>query len=149
MQAETRGSLEKRRWEMESAATLLKLEVENEMRMGFRSSSLSSQEPLEDSEASSEVQGSLCESGNFEETGLFAPAADKRLLSLEEKLDFSKIFLTVKSFPEELLPVPQLGRAELVPLAETLSPECAFVSKRMNSGEERLSEKSCSITKTG
>ncbi|KFO88425.1 Centriolin, partial [Buceros rhinoceros silvestris] len=102
-QAETWGSLEKRRWEMESAATLLKLEVENEMRMGFRSSSPSSRESLEDSEASSEVQGSLCELGNFEETGLFAPAADKRLLSLEGKLDFSKIFLTDEQWRGEAL----------------------------------------------
>lgn len=133
---------------MESAATSLTSEVENEMRRGFRSSSPSSREPLEDSEAS-EVQGSLCELGNFEEIGLFDPTADRRLLSLEEKLDFSKIFLMVKSFPEELRPVPRPGMAELVPLAEMLTPECAFVSKRMNSGEERLSEKSCSSMKTG
>ena len=68
--------------------------------MGFKSSSASSLEPLEDLEASSEVKGSLlCESGNLEETGPFA-AADKRLLSLEEKLNFSKVFLMVKCFPK-------------------------------------------------
>ncbi|NWR57617.1 CNTRL protein, partial [Bucorvus abyssinicus] len=103
-QAETRGNLEKRWWEMESAAMLLKLEVEDEMRMGFKSSSPSSPEPLEDSEASSEVQGSLqCESGNFEETGPFATTADKRLLSLEEKLDFSKVFLMDEQWRGEAL----------------------------------------------
>lgn len=63
--------------------------------MGFKSSS-PSLEPLEDLEASSEAKGSLqCES-DLEETGPFAAAADKRLFSLEEKLDFSKVFLMVK-----------------------------------------------------
>lgn len=75
---------------------LLKLEVEDEIRTGFKSSS-PSLEPLEDLEASSEAKGSLqCES-DLEETGPFA-AADKRLFSLEEKLDFSKVFLMVKWF---------------------------------------------------
>lgn len=79
---------------------LLQLEVEDEIRMGFTSSSPSSLEPLEDLEASSEVKGSLqCESDHLEEeeAGPFA-AADKRLLSLEEKLNFSKVFLMVKCF---------------------------------------------------
>ncbi|KFZ62795.1 Centriolin, partial [Podiceps cristatus] len=94
--------LEKRQREMEDAARMLKLEVEDEIRMGFTSSSPSSLEPLEDLEASWEVQGSLQrESDNVEETGLFA--ADKRLLSLEEKLNFSKVFLMDEQWRGEAL----------------------------------------------
>ncbi|KFV44040.1 Centriolin, partial [Gavia stellata] len=92
-QVKTQEDLEKRQREIENAATLLELEVEDEIRMGFTSSSPSSLEPLEDLEASSEVKGSLqWESDNSEETALFA-TADKRLLSVEEKLNFSKVFL--------------------------------------------------------
>lgn len=83
---------------MENTATLLKLEVEDEIRAGFKPSSPSSLEPLEDTETSSEAEGCLhCESANSGETGPFA-AADKRLFSLEEKLDFSKVLLMVKCF---------------------------------------------------
>lgn len=81
---------------------LLKLEVEDEIRMGFKSSSPSSPEPLEDLEASSEVKGNLqCELDSLEETGPF-PAAATSLLSLEEKLNFSKVFLMVKCFQKVL-----------------------------------------------
>ncbi|KFR15637.1 Centriolin, partial [Opisthocomus hoazin] len=89
-QVRTQGDPEKRQKEMENAATLLKLEAESEVRMGFKYSRPSSLEPLGRLEASSE--GSLqCGSGNFKETGLFA-AADKGLLSLEGKLNFSQVF---------------------------------------------------------
>ncbi|NXH79408.1 CNTRL protein, partial [Hydrobates tethys] len=102
-QVKTQEDLEKRQREIQNAATLLKLEVEDEMRMGFKSSSPSSLEPLEALEASSEVEGSLqCDSDNLEETGPFA-AADKRLLSLEEKLNFSKVFLMDEQWRGEAL----------------------------------------------
>ncbi|XP_072739038.1 centriolin isoform X2 [Ciconia boyciana] len=101
-QVKTQEDLEKRQREMQNAATLLKLEVEDEIRTGFESSSPSSLEPLEDLEASSEGKGSLqCESDNLE-TGLFA-AADKRLLSLQEKLNFSKVFLMDEQWRGEAL----------------------------------------------
>ncbi|KAK2515027.1 Cntrl [Columba guinea] len=84
--------LEKRQRETESTATLLKLEVEDEIRKGFGSSSPSSLEPLEDLEACCEAEGGLQgEPGDLEGTGLFA-AADKRFLPVEEKLNFSKVF---------------------------------------------------------
>ncbi|KAK2535260.1 Cntrl [Columba livia] len=84
--------LEKRQRETESTATLLKLEVEDEIRKGFGSSSPSSLEPLEGLEACCEAEGGLQgEPGDLEGTGLFA-AADKRLLPVEEKLNFSKVF---------------------------------------------------------
>ncbi|XP_018773141.3 centriolin isoform X2 [Serinus canaria] len=51
--------LEERQREMESAATLLNLEVENEIRTGFKSSRSSSPDPLEDLEASLEGKRSL------------------------------------------------------------------------------------------
>ncbi|KAM4760758.1 centriolin isoform 4-T6 [Cyanocitta cristata] len=51
--------LEERQREMESAATLLNLEVENEIRTGFKSPSSSSPDPLEDLEAFPEGRGSL------------------------------------------------------------------------------------------
>ncbi|XP_065504361.1 centriolin isoform X2 [Caloenas nicobarica] len=86
-------SLEKTQREMESAATLLKLEVEDGIRKGFGSSSPSSLEPLEDLEACSEAEGDLQgEPADPEEMGLFA-AADKRFVPVEEKLNFSKVFL--------------------------------------------------------
>ncbi|KGL99102.1 Centriolin, partial [Charadrius vociferus] len=100
-QVKTQEDLEKRQREIENAATLLKLEVEDEIRTGFKSSS-PSLEPLEDLEASSEAKGNLqCES-NLEETGAFA-TADKRLFSLEEKLDFSKVFLMDEQWRGEAL----------------------------------------------
>ncbi|NXV12281.1 CNTRL protein, partial [Cepphus grylle] len=98
----TPDDLEKRPREMENAATLLKLEVEDEIRAGFKPSS-PSLEPLEDVETSSEAEGCLhAESGNSEETGPFA-AADKRLFSLEEKLDFSKVLLMDEQWRGEAL----------------------------------------------
>ncbi|XP_068270352.1 centriolin isoform X1 [Nyctibius grandis] len=102
-QVKTQEDLEERQREIQNAATLLKLEVEDEIRTGFRSSSPSSLEPLEDLEASWEAKGSLqCESENLEETDPFA-AADKRLLSLEEKLNFSNMFLLDEQWRGEAL----------------------------------------------
>ncbi|XP_068011933.1 centriolin isoform X2 [Melanerpes formicivorus] len=99
-QVKAQEDLENRQREMENAAALLKLEVEDEIRMEFKSSSPSSQEPLEDVEASSEVQGHLqWESGSLEEIGLFG----RRLPSLEEKLNFSKVFLMDEQWRGEAL----------------------------------------------
>ncbi|NXN44056.1 CNTRL protein, partial [Rhinoptilus africanus] len=96
------SDLEKRQREMENAATLLKREVEDEIRAGYKPSSPSSLQPLEDTEASCEAEGCLhCEPGNLEETGLFA--AEKRLFSLEEKLDFSKSKLMDEQWRGEAL----------------------------------------------
>ncbi|KFW00100.1 Centriolin, partial [Eurypyga helias] len=87
-QVKTREDLEKRQREVQNTATLLKWETEDEIRMGFKSSSPSSLGPLEYLEAASEVKGSLqWEPESLEETELLA---DMRLLSLEEKLNFSK-----------------------------------------------------------
>ncbi|OPJ67638.1 centriolin isoform B [Patagioenas fasciata monilis] len=83
--------LEKRQRETESTAMLLKLEVEDEIRKGFGSSSPSSLEPLEDLEARCEAEGGLQGEPCDPEMGLFA-AADKRFLPVEEKLNFSKVF---------------------------------------------------------
>ncbi|XP_041262278.1 centriolin isoform X2 [Onychostruthus taczanowskii] len=84
--------LEERQREMESAATLLNLEVENEIRTGFESSHSSSSDPLGDMEASFEGKRSLqCECENSE-TASFT-AADRQLLSLEEKFNISRFFL--------------------------------------------------------
>ncbi|XP_030913183.1 centriolin isoform X3 [Geospiza fortis] len=83
--------LEERQREMESAANLLNLEVENEIRTGFKSSRSSSLDPLEDLEESTEGKRSLqCECDNSE-TAPFT--ADRQLLSLEEKFNISRFFL--------------------------------------------------------
>ncbi|XP_009987439.1 PREDICTED: centriolin, partial [Tauraco erythrolophus] len=102
-QVKTQEDLENRQRETENAVMFLKVEAEDEVRMGFKSSSPSSLEPLEDLEASCEVKGSLqCGSHNLEETDPFA-AADRRLLSLEEKLNFSKVFLMDEQWRGEAL----------------------------------------------
>ncbi|NXH35042.1 CNTRL protein, partial [Myiagra hebetior] len=94
--------LEERQREMESAATLLNLEVENEIRTGFKSPSSSSPVPLEDLEAFPEGRGSLqCECDNSE-TAPFA-AADRQLLSLEEKFNISRLFLMDEQWRGEAL----------------------------------------------
>ncbi|NXF85829.1 CNTRL protein, partial [Eubucco bourcierii] len=99
-QVKAQEDLGSRQREMENAAALLKLEVEDGIRTEFKSSSLSSPEPLEDLEASCEVQGSLqCES-DLEATGLFA---DRGLPSLEEKLTFSKVLLMDEQWRGEAL----------------------------------------------
>ncbi|KAM6316368.1 centriolin isoform 6-T6 [Podargus strigoides] len=99
LHVKTQEDLEKRQREAENAATLLKVEVEDEMRMRFKSSSPSSLEPLEDLEASPEARGALqCGS----ETDPFA-AASNRLLSLERKLDFSKVILLDEQWRGEAL----------------------------------------------
>ncbi|KAM7033701.1 centriolin isoform 2-T2 [Acridotheres tristis] len=94
--------LEERQKEMESAATLLNLEVENEIRTEFRSSCSSSTDPLEDLEASFEGKRSLqCECDNSE-TASFT-AADRQLLSLEEKFNISRVFLLDEQWRGEVL----------------------------------------------
>ncbi|NXI54115.1 CNTRL protein, partial [Chloroceryle aenea] len=100
-QVKTQEDLEQRQREMENAATLLKLEVEDEIRMEFKSSS-SPLKLLEDSEAPSEVGGSLWCEPCHSETRLFA-AGDRRLLSFEEKLNFSKVFLMDEQWRGEAL----------------------------------------------
>ncbi|NWS40158.1 CNTRL protein, partial [Probosciger aterrimus] len=100
-QVKTQEDLENRQREMENAATLLKLEVEDEIRTGFKSSSPSSLEPLDNSEASSEAEGSLQRESDTSEA-LFA-AADKRLFPLEEKLNLSKVFLMDEQWRGEAL----------------------------------------------
>lgn len=105
--------LEERQREMESAANLLNLEVENEIRTGFKSSRSSSPDPLEDLEASFEGKRSL--QSDSSETAPFT-AVDRQLLSLEEKFNISRLFLLVKCFGQVAAP-----GAVLVPLAE-----CAF-----------------------
>nr|XP_030142750.3 centriolin isoform X2 [Taeniopygia guttata] len=82
--------LEERQREMESAANLLNLEVENEIRTGFKSSRSPSPDPLEDLEASFEGKRSL--QSDSSETAPFT-AVDRQLLSLEEKFNISRLFL--------------------------------------------------------
>ncbi|XP_014125981.2 centriolin isoform X2 [Zonotrichia albicollis] len=84
--------LEERQREMESAATLLNLEVENEIRTGFKSSRSSSPAPSEDLESSVEGKRSLQCECDHSDTAPF-PAADRQLLSLEEKFNISRFFL--------------------------------------------------------
>lgn len=104
--------LEERQREMESAATLLNLEVENEIRTGFKSPSSSSLDPLEDLEASFEGKRSLQSEWDNSEAAPFT-AADRQLLSLEEKFSISRVFLMVKCFGQAAAP-----GAVFVPLAE-------------------------------
>uniref|UniRef100_A0A674H4E9 Centriolin n=1 Tax=Taeniopygia guttata TaxID=59729 RepID=A0A674H4E9_TAEGU len=128
--------LEERQREMESAANLLNLEVENEIRTGFKSSRSPSPDPLEDLEASFEGKRSL--QSDSSETAPFT-AVDRQLLSLEEKFNISRLFLLVKCFGQVAAP-----GAVLVPLAE-----CAFFfSQRMSSGGERHAGRSCSSMRT-
>ncbi|XP_015500650.1 centriolin isoform X3 [Parus major] len=94
--------LEERQREMESAATLLNLEVENEIRTGFESSHSSSPDLLEALEASSEGNRSLQYECDSSETASFA-AADRQLLSLEEKLNVSRVFLLDEQWRGEAL----------------------------------------------
>lgn len=115
LQVKTQG-LEERQKEMESAATLLNLEVENEIRTGFKSSASSSPDTLEDLEASFEGKSSLQSECDNSETAPFT-ASDRQLLSLEEKFNISRVFLLVKCFGQVAAP-----GAVLVPLAE-----CAFL----------------------
>lgn len=115
LQVKTQG-LEERQREMESAATLLNLEVENEIRTGFKSSTSSSPDTLEDLEASLEGKSSLQSECDNSETAPFT-ASDRQLLSLEEKFNISRVFLLVKCFGQVAAP-----GAVLVPLAE-----CAFL----------------------
>ncbi|XP_031457759.1 centriolin isoform X2 [Phasianus colchicus] len=101
-QVKTQEDLEKIQREIEDTATLLKSEVEDNIKTGFKSSSPSSPELLEDLEAFSAVNRSMqCESDNLE---MFSFAdADKGLFSLERKLDFSQIFITDEQWRGEAL----------------------------------------------
>ncbi|XP_064532715.1 centriolin isoform X1 [Pseudopipra pipra] len=93
-------TLEERQREMESAATLLNLEVEDEIRTGFKSPNSSSLYPLEDLETSSEAKGSLlCESGDWEPF----TAADRQLLSPGDKWNISSIFIMDEQWRGEAL----------------------------------------------
>ncbi|XP_065593258.1 centriolin [Cyrtonyx montezumae] len=102
-QVKTQEDLERRPKEIETTAAMLKLEVEDNVKTGFKSSSPSSPELLEDLEAFSAVNRSLqCGSDNLEET-LSLADADTRLLSLDKKLDFSQVFLTDEQWRGEAL----------------------------------------------
>ncbi|XP_027741740.1 centriolin [Empidonax traillii] len=93
-------TLEERQREMESAATLLNLEVEDEIRTGFKSANSSSLYPLEDLETSSEAKGSPgCDSGASEP----CTAAEGQLLSLGDKWNISSIFLMDEQWRGEAL----------------------------------------------
>ncbi|XP_016158056.1 PREDICTED: centriolin isoform X1 [Ficedula albicollis] len=100
LQVKTRD-LEERQKEMESAATLLNLEVENEIRTEFKSS-CSSLDPLEDLEASFEGKRSVQSECDNSETASFT-AADRQLLSLEEKFNISGVFLLDEQWRGEAL----------------------------------------------
>ncbi|XP_035197800.1 centriolin isoform X2 [Oxyura jamaicensis] len=100
-QVKTREDLEERQREIQNTVALLKMEVEDEIKIGFKSSSPSSPEPLEDLGASA-VKSLHCEPDNLEEIVPFA-AADRRLFSLEEKLDFSKVLLMDEQWRGEAL----------------------------------------------
>ncbi|XP_042734875.1 centriolin isoform X2 [Lagopus leucura] len=101
-QVKTQEDLEKRQREIEDTATLLKSEVEDSIKTRFKSSSPSPPE-LEDLEAFSAVNRSMqCESDDLEEMFSFADA-DKRLFSLERKLDFSQIFIMDEQWRGEAL----------------------------------------------
>ncbi|TRZ15185.1 hypothetical protein HGM15179_011896 [Zosterops borbonicus] len=101
LQVKTQG-LEERQREMESAATLLNLEVENEIRTGFKSSSSSSPDTLEDLEASFEGKRSLQSECDNSETAPFT-ASDRQILSLEEKFNISRVFLLDEQWRGEAL----------------------------------------------
>ncbi|KAJ7405999.1 hypothetical protein WISP_136721 [Willisornis vidua] len=84
LQVGTQEDLEERQMEMESAAALLNLEVEDEIRTGFKCPN-SSLDPLEDLEASLEAKGSLlCDPGAWESSPL--AAGDTELLSLGQSI---------------------------------------------------------------
>ncbi|OXB76365.1 UNVERIFIED_CONTAM: hypothetical protein H355_006776, partial [Colinus virginianus] len=111
-QVKTQEDLERRQRGIETTAALLKLEVEDDIKTGFKSSSPSSPELLEDLEAFSAVNRSLqCGSDNLEETSL--ADADTRLFSLDKKLDFSQVFLMVRSF-QEVAERVRVGNAQLL-----------------------------------
>ncbi|NXL99826.1 CNTRL protein, partial [Tyrannus savana] len=93
-------TLEERQREMESAATLLNLEVEDEIRTGFKSANSSSLYPLEDLETSSEAKGSPW--GDSAASEPFA-AAEGQLLSLGDKWNISSIFLMDEQWRGEAL----------------------------------------------
>ncbi|NXF05852.1 CNTRL protein, partial [Smithornis capensis] len=101
-QVRPQGDLEEQQWETESAATLLNLEPENEIRTGLKRPGSSPLDPLEGVEASCEGKGSLlCDCGHSH-PGWFA-AADRQLLSLEDKLNVSSIFLMDEQWRGEAL----------------------------------------------
>ncbi|XP_025918156.1 centriolin isoform X5 [Apteryx rowi] len=99
-QVKTQEDLKNRQREIKDAAKMLKLEIKDEISTGLKSLSPSSPELLENLEATFEVRESLHDESD--ETAPFA-ATDKRLLSLEEKLDFSKVFLMDEQWRGEAL----------------------------------------------
>ncbi|NWX29319.1 CNTRL protein, partial [Notiomystis cincta] len=121
--------LEERQREMESAATLLNLEVENEIRTEFKSSHSSSPDPPEDLEASFEGRRSLQSEWDNSETASFS--ATERQLSLEEKFNISRVFLLVKCSGQAAAP-----GAVLFPMAE-----CGFSPQDEQWRGEALREK--------
>ncbi|XP_064379962.1 centriolin isoform X3 [Dromaius novaehollandiae] len=102
-QVKTQEDLKNRQREIKDAAKMLKLEIKDEISTGLKSLSPSSPELLENLDAAFEVRESLHgESNDLEETAPFA-ATDRRLLSLEEKLDFSKVILMDEQWRGEAL----------------------------------------------
>ncbi|XP_021269756.1 centriolin isoform X2 [Numida meleagris] len=102
-QVKAQEDLERRQREIKNTETLLKVEVEDEIKTRFKSSSPSSPELVEDLEAFSAVNRSLqCETDNLEEMFSFADA-DRRLFSLEKKLDFSQVFVMDEQWRGEAL----------------------------------------------
>ncbi|NXA34778.1 CNTRL protein, partial [Eudromia elegans] len=99
-QVKTREDLKNRQREIKDAAKMLKLEIKDEISTGLKSLSPSS-ELLENLEAAFEIR-LHSESDDLEETAPFI-ATDRRLLSLEEKLDFSKVFLMDEQWRGEAL----------------------------------------------
>ncbi|NWJ04722.1 CNTRL protein, partial [Crypturellus undulatus] len=101
-QVKTQEDLKNRQREIKDAAKMLKLEIKDEISTGLKSLS-PSPELLENLEAAFEIrESSHGESDNLEETAALL-TTDRRLLSLEEKLDFSKIFLMDEQWRGEAL----------------------------------------------
>ncbi|NXA49782.1 CNTRL protein, partial [Nothocercus julius] len=101
-QVKTQEDLKNRQREIKDAAKMLKLEIKDEISTGLKSLS-PSPEFLENLEAAFEIRESPHgESDNLEEMAPFV-ATDRRLLSLEEKLDFSKVFLMDEQWRGEAL----------------------------------------------
>ncbi|NWI09549.1 CNTRL protein, partial [Crypturellus soui] len=101
-QVKTQEDLKNRQREIKDAAKMLKLEIKDEISTGLKSLS-PSPEFLENLEAAFEIRESPHgESDNLEETAALL-TTDRRLLSLEEKLDFSKVFLMDEQWRGEAL----------------------------------------------
>ncbi|NXP23859.1 CNTRL protein, partial [Scytalopus superciliaris] len=100
-QVKAQEDLEETQREMESTATLLNLEIEDEIRTGFKCPSSSCVDPLEDLEASFEAKGRLlCECGDWESSP-FATA--RQPLALGDRWDMASMFLTEQQWRGEAL----------------------------------------------